>query len=154
MKKETKVSVYNLGGQLAGEINPDEIEYTNDPAQPTSRCLSGSNDHWAAEEWAQDAIMPDGRKCQVFYLFSADEIVDDDGNPLEAENYPWDADHISRVVLDDIVEISDIIDRAGGQTKFARLHEIPLRTVQNWASGDRKPPAWLVKLLDKITKDL
>lgn len=152
MKKESKVSVYNLGGQPTGEINPEEIEYANDPAQPTSRCLSGSNDHWAAEEWVQDAIMPDGRKCQVFYLFSADEIVDDDGAGIIAENYPWDADHISRVVLDDIIEISDIIDRAGGQTKFARLHGIPLRTVQDWAAGKRQPPAWLVKLLDKITK--
>lgn len=153
MKKETKVSVYNLGGQPAGEINPEEIEYSeNDPAQPTSRRLSGSDDHWAAEEWVQDAIMPDGRKCQVFYLFSADEIADDDGQPIDADNYPWDADHISRVVLDDIVEISDVIDRAGGQTKLARLHGIPLRTVQNWASGDRKPPAWLIKILDKITK--
>lgn len=92
MKKETKVSVYNLGGQSAGEINPEEIEY------------------------------------------------------------PWDANHISRVVLDDIVEISDIIDRAGGQTKFARLHEIPLRTVQDWAAGKRQPPAWLVQILDKITR--
>ena len=44
MKKESKVSVYNLGGQPAGEISPEEIEYTNDPAQPTSRCLSGSSD--------------------------------------------------------------------------------------------------------------
>lgn len=146
MKKESKVSVYDLGGQPAGEINPEEIEYgENDPAQPTSRCLSGSDD-WAAEEWVQDAIMPDGRKCQVFYLFSADEIADDE------DNYPWDADHISRVVLDDIVEISDIIDRAGGQTKFSRLHGIPLRTVQDWAAGKRQPPAWLVKLLDKVVK--
>lgn len=152
MKKETKVSVYNLGGQPAGEINPEEIEYTNDPAQPTSRCLSGSSDHWAAEEWVQDAMMPDGRKCQVFYLFAADEIADDDGQPIDAGDYQWDADHISSVVLDDIVEISDIIDRAGGQTKFARLHGIPLRTVQDWAAGKRRPPAWLVRILDKITK--
>ena len=25
---------------------------------------------------------------------------------------------------------------------------IPMRTLQNWASGDREPPEWVLKLLD------
>ena len=47
--------------------------------------------------------------------------------------------------------IKEVIDRAGGQTAFARLHDIPLRTVQDWAAGKRQPPDWLVKILDRIT---
>lgn len=25
---------------------------------------------------------------------------------------------------------------------------IPMRTLQNWANGDREPPEWVLKLLD------
>lgn len=51
----------------------------------------------------------------------------------------------------DLPTIQAIIVRAGGQTAFAHLHDIPLRTVQDWAGGRRKPPDWLVKILDKMT---
>jgi len=49
--------------------------------------------------------------------------------------------------------IRQIIDRAGGQSAFARLHEIPLRTVQRWYHGDTTPHDWLTKLLDKNTPE-
>lgn len=54
--------------------------------------------------------------------------------------------------IEEVSEIESIIDRAGGQSAFARLHGIPLRTVQNWAVGERQPPDWLVKILDRITE--
>lgn len=118
MKKETKAPVYN-GNILKpiAEINPDEIEFDNEPAQPTSRLLSGTNDHWAAEEWVADGTTPDGHKCQVFYLFSSDEIITEDGESLDADCYPWDAEHVSRVVLADVPEIKEIIDRAEADFK-------------------------------------
>jgi len=47
--------------------------------------------------------------------------------------------------------IREIITRAGGQSAFARLHSIPLRTVQDWYYGKRSPPPWMVAILDKIT---
>ena len=50
--------------------------------------------------------------------------------------------------------IQQVIDRAGGQSAFARLHGIPLRTVQRWYHKDTTPPDWLVKILDSITSDL
>lgn len=34
------------------------------------------------------------------------------------------------------------------QTKFGELFHIPLRTIQNWESGTRKPPEWAVYLLE------
>ena len=56
------------------------------------------------------------------------------------------------LIITEVSEIESVIDRAGGQSAFARLHGIPLRTVQDWAAGKRQPPDWLVKILDKITK--
>lgn len=37
-----------------------------------------------------------------------------------------------------------------GQTALARKFEIPLRTVQDWYSGRSTPPAYVVKMLDKL----
>lgn len=34
------------------------------------------------------------------------------------------------------------------QSQFSREFEIPLRTVQNWVSGERKPPDYLLKLIE------
>ncbi len=34
------------------------------------------------------------------------------------------------------------------QTEFGkRLGSIPLRTIQNWESGERTPPAWTLELI-------
>ena len=35
------------------------------------------------------------------------------------------------------------------QSEFSRKYEIPLRTVQHWANGDRLPPEWLLPVLEK-----
>lgn len=38
------------------------------------------------------------------------------------------------------------------QTAFARYFEIPVRTVQDWEQGKRKPPEYLVKLMSEKLK--
>ena len=51
----------------------------------------------------------------------------------------WDAAHLS---------VRDIRKASGlTQAKFAERYHIPLRTLQNWDSGLRKPPLYLVLLL-------
>lgn len=69
-------------------------------AEPTSRVLDGSLDHGFTEEWSEPATLPSGQACRVIYLFDDADIVDTDGEPLESENYPWDPEHIRRVVVD------------------------------------------------------
>ena len=80
-------------------INPDSVEAT-DNAYPTSRLLDGSSDHGYAEEWAEPAVLPDGRDCTIMYLFDDDDIIDKFGEKIDAEFYPWDADHIRRIVCE------------------------------------------------------
>ena len=38
------------------------------------------------------------------------------------------------------------------QTAFAKYFEIPVRTVQDWEQGKRKPPEYLVKLMAEKLK--
>ena len=40
------------------------------------------------------------------------------------------------------------------QKKFAEFVEIPQRTIENWESGRRQPPAYVVKLIAYKIKDL
>ena len=41
------------------------------------------------------------------------------------------------------------------QSEFARRYEIPFRTIQNWESGDRIPPQYVLNLLeDRVKADL
>lgn len=47
--------------------------------------------------------------------------------------------------------IKEICEKHGiGQSELARRLNIPLRTVQNWAGGQRKPPEYLPAMIDKI----
>lgn len=82
----------------AWEIDPSAAKPT-DQAYPTSRLLDGSTDHGYAEEWAEPAMLPDGRKCLIMYLFDDDDITWDDGEPREAEDYPWNNEHVSWIKL-------------------------------------------------------
>jgi hypothetical protein len=75
-----------------------EVE-TGTQAYPTSRLLDGSSDHGYAEEWAEPATLPDGRPCLRMYLFDDEDIHDEEGEPLLAENYPWDHEHVRRILL-------------------------------------------------------
>lgn len=47
--------------------------------------------------------------------------------------------------------IRELIDKGwGGQTNFANRYRIPLRTVQNWATGKRTPPDYVITLIECI----
>ena len=102
MNKKIEVPVFESNCNTAPDFyaGPDSYENKhNENAEPTSRCLSGSNDFWAAEEWAEPVITPDGRSATKYYLFATEDITDDDGNPIDADCYPWDAAHVSRIVV-------------------------------------------------------
>ena len=44
--------------------------------------------------------------------------------------------------------------RGLSQSAFAKYFEIPVRTVQDWEQGKRKPPEYLVKLMQyKLEKE-
>ena len=41
------------------------------------------------------------------------------------------------------------------QVKFGKKYNIPLRTIQDWEAGKRKPPIYVVELLEfKVRYDL
>jgi len=41
------------------------------------------------------------------------------------------------------------------QSEFASRYHIPFRTIQNWESGDRKPPEYILELLEnQVSEDL
>lgn len=51
--------------------------------------------------------------------------------------------------------IATIIEREGGVASFSRATGIPLRTCESWnqtAKSGRKPPTWLVPILDEWLK--
>ena len=50
-----------------------------------------------------------------------------------------------------IKEIRDITGLS--QKKFGDLYSIPLRTIQNWETAQRIPPAYVLKLLERAVKE-
>lgn len=36
------------------------------------------------------------------------------------------------------------------QTELSKKYQIPLRTVQAWYHGERNPPQYIIKMLDKL----
>ena len=54
------------------------------------------------------------------------------------------------------MDIREMRTRLGDtQSEFAARYNIPFRTVQNWETGTRKPPEYIVKLLEnRIREDL
>ena len=52
--------------------------------------------------------------------------------------------------------IKDIRARTGlSQKKFAAKYEIPSRTIEDWETGKRVPPEYVVKLLERaVNEDL
>ncbi|MDP3770850.1 MAG: hypothetical protein Q8R16_00950, partial [bacterium] len=77
---------------------PSLVQGTGD-AYPTSRVLEGSSDHGYAEEWAEPAMLPDGTECYRMYLFADDEVIGEDGEPLEPDMLPWDDEHVARIKI-------------------------------------------------------
>jgi hypothetical protein len=96
--RKVQVSHYNYREKDTEQIDPSLVAAT-EQAQPTARILDGSDDNGFAEEWQEPAVMPDGRKCYRVYLFNKDEITDEDGELLEADQYPFDHEHVRRIVL-------------------------------------------------------
>ena len=88
-------------GRIETSLTADDYKATSQ-AEPTSRLLScDSEDHWAAQEWVEYGTIG-GKECTAYYLFSTDDITDDDGNEFEeADMYPWDNDHLVRIVIDE-----------------------------------------------------
>lgn len=47
--------------------------------------------------------------------------------------------------------IQEICKKYGmGQTDLSRRFDIPLRTIQNWCGEQRKPPEYIVRMMDEI----
>lgn len=50
--------------------------------------------------------------------------------------------------------IKELREQTGlSQSKFAEHFEIPLATLQNWEQGYRKPPAYIITMIEKILKN-
>jgi|CXWL01.1.fsa_nt_gi hypothetical protein len=90
----TRGNYYNPD-MLAETIDPSLVEPTGS-TYPTGRVLDGSSDHGYAQEWAEPGVLPDGRRCRRMFLFSEEDIEGIE----EEENYPWDMEHVVRIVLE------------------------------------------------------
>lgn len=50
--------------------------------------------------------------------------------------------------------IKEIRSLAGlSQAKFGEKYEIPKRTIEEWEAGRRKPPEYLLKLLERAVRE-
>ena len=96
-----QVHYSNTTDPYADLVDLSLVTSTGEAAEPTSRQLDGSEDNGYTEEWREPAVMPDGTSCYKMYLFSEDDITYEDGEPRLAEDYPWDDEHVRRVVLAD-----------------------------------------------------
>lgn len=91
------------------EIRELELEQLNskfeptDQAFPTNRAVESS----AYAEWLDDSVVEewseagevDGVEATRYYLFSKTDIEFDCGTPMDPEFYPFDADHVSRIIF-------------------------------------------------------
>ena len=101
-KHTVQVGYNNTTIKGSETIDPSLVKATGQNAEPTSRLLDGSEDHGYAEEWQEPALMPDGRPCYRMYLFDSEELIDElTGEQINAEDYPWDDDHVRRIILVD-----------------------------------------------------
>ena len=67
-------------------------------AVPTSRVLDGSSDHGFDEEWAEPGyVVIDGERRHAVRVFLFDAMETGE-SPSE---YPWNAEHCPRILLDD-----------------------------------------------------
>jgi hypothetical protein len=63
---------------------------------------------------------------------------------LSGSNERW---HVKK----ESASIREIIDRAGGERVFSKVHKIPFNTVQRWYHNKEVLPDWLVELLNRIS---
>ena len=78
-----------------------ELIYNNytatSQAQPTARVLEGSEDHGMAQEWSEEGKCGD-IDVICYYIFSNSDITWDNGELMDAEDYPWDGEHVKKIV--------------------------------------------------------
>ncbi len=56
--------------------------------------------------------------------------------------------------MENTINIRELRNRLGDtQSEFAKRYNIPFRTIQNWESGVRKPPEYILELLKYRIKD-
>jgi dCMP deaminase len=103
MARTVEISAHNHSEPTNTRIDPALVKSTGN-AEPTGRLLNGSEDHSCAEEWAEPAVLPSGEKVSRMYLFEAEDITADNGEPLPAEDYPWDNAHVARIKTHDTFE--------------------------------------------------
>lgn len=49
------------------------------------------------------------------------------------------------------ISINDLLDQHRlSQSSFARMFGIPLRTVQNWCTGVRQPPDYVIRMAAEL----
>lgn len=102
MENKNEVPVFDRSCTFTPDYyaDPETFENkNNENAVPTCRLLDGTNDFWAAEEWAEPVIAPDGRKATKYYLFAEEEITTEDGEGMLSEDYPFDAAHVSKIEI-------------------------------------------------------
>lgn len=52
------------------------------------------------------------------------------------------------------MDVKEIRKRTGlTQENFAKEYGIPLGTLHHWETGDRKPPEYVLKLLERCVKE-
>lgn len=52
------------------------------------------------------------------------------------------------------MEIKEMRELLGiSRAEFSRRYRIPLRTLENWESGKRTPPPYVINLLERIIKE-
>jgi hypothetical protein len=64
-------------------------------ASATGRLIQGADSAFDPQEWSERGVI-DGKEATVFYLFTAQEA-----SAEEADQYPWDADHIHCIEIED-----------------------------------------------------
>lgn len=49
------------------------------------------------------------------------------------------------------IEIRAILNVS--RAEFSRRYGIPVRTLEDWDYGKRKPPEWLLRLLERVVRE-
>lgn len=66
-----------------------------DGAYATCRLIPGADSAMDPQEWAEKGEI-NGSPAIVYYIFAEDEA-----NSEDTENYPWDFDHVDRIIIPD-----------------------------------------------------
>lgn len=68
----------------------------------------------------------------------------------------WVYNSVEAIKMNTVLNIRDLRNKLGiTQSEFAQRYNIPFRTVQNWETGLRRPPIYIIELLNnRIEEDL